>query len=354
VSTTSPRAAGFHLPAEWEPHAACWLAWPRGEALWGRYLEDTRAAFVALCAAVAEPEPETGKVQGETLRILVWDAEDEATARAALRRVPAEFHRIPYGDIWLRDTAPIFLTRPDGAVVAACFGFNGWGGKYVFEHDDQVAARVAALSGFRAFSVPWVLEGGSIEVDGEGTCLTTRQCLLNPNRNPEMDQRTIEAGLREALAIEKVLWLDRGLRNDHTDGHVDTLARFVAPGVVVCMEATSPDDPNGEVLDGIARDLESFRDACGRRLKVIRIPSPGRLLDEDGELVPASYVNFYLGNRTVVVPVFGSPYDHAAVDGIAAACPGRRTIGIPARAVVCGGGGAFHCITRQEPVAEAT
>jgi len=198
--------------------------------------------------------------------------------------------------------------------------------------------------------VDFVLEGGSIETDGQGTLLSTTTCLLNPNRNPGMDQRAIEAGLRDALAVEKVLWLDRGLLNDHTDGHVDTLARFVAPRVVLSMQAVGPDDPNAEALDAAARDLASFTDARGHSLTVVRIPSPGRVLDEEGQIVAASYVNFYIGNSTVVVPVYGSPQDRLAVEAIAAWFPGRRTVGIPATAIVAGGGGAFHCITQQVPL----
>ncbi len=164
-----------------------------------------------------------------------------------------------------------------------------------------------------------------------------------------MDQRAIEAGLRDALGVERVLWLDQGLLNDHTDGHVDTVARFVAPGVVLCMQPASPDDPNRAALDRAARDLASFSDAQGRPLTVVRIPSPGRVLDEEGQVVAASYLNFYIGNRTVVVPVYGSPQDRSAVEGIASCFPGRRAVAIPAAPVVAGGGGAFHCITQQVP-----
>lgn len=351
VAEVSPRAAGFHMPAEWAPHAACWLAWPRGEALWGSYLHDTRAAFVELCAAIADTD--RGEARGELLRVLVPDDDEEAAARGALAGIPATFHRAPYGDIWLRDTGPIFVSRPDGTVATVRFGFNGWGGKYCFEHDDQVAARIAAFYDMPAFSVPWILEGGSVEVDGEGTCLTTRQCLLNPNRNPSLDRPAIEAGLRDALGVERILWLDQGLRNDHTDGHVDTIARFVGPGVVICMQPETAGDPNRAVLEAVAYDLASFTDARGRRLNVVRIPSPGLIRDEEGEVMAASYVNFYIGNRAVIVPTYGLPQDRPAVDGIAACFPGRRTVGIPATAVVGGGGGAFHCITQQVPASGA-
>jgi agmatine deiminase len=193
-----------------------------------------------------------------------------------------------------------------------------------------------------------VLEGGSVEVDGEGTLLTTRQCLLNPNRNPSLDEKAIETRLREALGVTKVLWLTEGLRNDHTDGHVDTIARFVGPGVLVCMEPADDDDPNAKVLLAIAAELESMTDARGGPLRVVRIPSPGLVPGEDGEPMPASYVNFYIANHAVVVPTYGSPHDDAAVAAIGRLFPSRRTVGIDARAILSGGG-AFHCITQQVP-----
>jgi agmatine deiminase len=341
------------MPAEWAPHAACWLAWPCGETLWGAALGPVEKSFAALCRSIANVDGHAGAAAGERLHVLVRDASGETAARAALGGTPARFHVMPYGDIWLRDTAPVFIVRGDGAVASVRFGFNGWGGKYLFEDDLGVAARIATLAGVRAFAFPWILEGGAIEVDGEGTCLTTRQCLLNPNRNPGLDQAAIERGLRNALGVERILWLDRGLVNDHTDGHVDTLARFVAPGVVVCMEAATADDPNAAVLDAIARDLGRFTDARGRRLEVVRIPAPGRIV-ETGEIVPASYANFYVANGTVSVPTYDVPEDERAVAGIAACFPGRRTIAIPARALVASGGGAFHCITQQVPAGRDT
>ena len=337
-----PRAH-VHQPAEWERHSACWLAWPSHGHLWQDNLAPAQAEFAALCQAIAEDG-------GEALDLLVQDEHAEAEARRVLTPVLAKvrFHRVPVGDIWLRDTAPVFMRDAAGSLQAVCFRFNGWGGKYVLPHDDQVAGRVAALSGLPRLDHDWILEGGSVEVDGEGTVLTTRQCLLNPNRNPGLSEGQIEAALRKDLGAEKVLWLDEGLLNDHTDGHIDTLARFVAPGVVVCMQATDAADPNAATLDRLAADLAACTDARGRRLQVIRIPSPGVLRDEEGTLMPASFVNFYIGNRTVVVPTYGTPYDQAAVAALAPLFPGRRVLGRSARAILSGGG-AFHCITQQQP-----
>lgn len=330
-------------PAEWHRHSACWLAWPSHRHLWQENLSPAQAEFTALCLAVAEDG-------GESLDILVQDPAAEAQARSALAPVLAKvrFHPVPVGDIWLRDTAPIFVKGSDARLSAACFRFNGWGGKYDLPGDAEVASRVAGLSGVPRLDHAWVLEGGSVEVDGEGTVLTTRQCLLNPNRNPGFSQADLEAALGSALGGSCVLWLEEGLINDHTDGHIDTLARFVAPGVVVCMEARDPKDPNAATLDRLARDLAAFTDARGRRLEVVRIPSPGVVLGPEGELLPASYVNFYIGNRSVVVPTYGTPYDDAAVAALAPLFPGRRVLGRSARAILSGGG-AFHCITQQQP-----
>lgn len=326
-------------PAEWAPHRACWVALPAADDLWLENLDEAQRSWARMCQLIGE---------GEALEVLVPDERREARARKLLGEgVQARFHRIPVGDIWLRDTAPIFVRGASGERAALRFKFNGWGGKYVLEHDDRVSARVAEVAALPSRAFGWVLEGGAVEPDGEGTILTTRQCLLNPNRGSRSEAE-IEAGLREALGAEKILWITEGLLNDHTDGHIDTIARFVAPGRVVCMKPSGPDDPNAAVLDQIARELSEMTDARGRRLEVVRVPSPGRIEDATGRVMPASYVNFYIANRTVVVPTYGSPADADAVAAIAALFPGRRTEGVPSRAILSGGG-AFHCITQQEP-----
>jgi agmatine deiminase len=343
----TPRAAGFRQPAEWDDHESVWLAWPSHEDLWADALPGVRAAFTQFAAAIADVD-ELGVPRGERLNVLVPDEKSERLAANALAGLGARLFRIPFGDIWLRDTAPVFLTGPSGRRATASFAFNGWGGKYVLPHDDGVAERIAAASGLPGFRFPWVLEAGSVEVDGQGTCLTTRQCLLNPNRNAGMSPRAIEEGLRDAFGVSMVLWLGDGLKNDHTDGHVDTLARFVAPGEVACMAPSGADDPNSGVLLRIACDLPKMRDAAGRALRVVTIPSPGLVPDADGEPMPASYVNFYIANTTVVVPAYGVPNDEAARAAIGALFPGRRAVSVPARQLL-EGGGAFHCISQQVP-----
>jgi agmatine deiminase len=351
--TPTPASLGFSQPAEWLPHQACWLAFPSPPEWQGELLEAARAEFVDLCRAIADPDPVTGVGRGEQLEVLVHDAEMQAVAASQLAGIPVRFHQISYGDLWLRDIGPIFLTNPQGALATVRFKFNGWGEKYLFPDDLTIAATITDITGVPGFEFPFILEGGAIETDGEGTCLTTRQCLLNPNRNPHLSQADLEAGLQMALGFQKVLWLDSGLQNDHTDGHIDTLARFVAPEIVLCMLADDANDPNAAALQDIADTLAGMTDAQGRPLKVVTIPSPGKILDQQGEIMPASYLNFYIGNRRVVVPTYGSPADQAAVAAIAQHFPDRQTVGCSARAILYGGG-AFHCITQQQPRASKT
>ncbi len=338
---TSPKTAFVRQPAEWDPHVATWSAWPSAADLWLENLEPARAEVAALFKAIAD------EGRGEALKIVANGAEAVASARAALAGLNAEVIPGVFGDIWFRDIAPIFV-KGDAGLQAACFKFNGWGGKYVLEGDDQVAAFVAKRAGLPAIANDWVLEGGSIDVDGLGTALTTRQCLLNENRNPSLSQADIEQRLRAGLGIERLIWLGDGLANDHTDGHIDNIARFIAPGVVVCMEPFGADDPNKDALNAIIADLKAARDVNGKKLEVMTVPSPGRVENEDGEVMPVSSMNFYIGNTSVVVPLYGAKSDEAAVAAIAKLFPGRRTMGLPANNVITGGG-SFHCITQQQP-----
>ena len=349
--TRTPRALGYRQPGEWEPHDGVWVAWPSDGELWGEHLAGAQDEHVGMCRAIADLD-ENGKPRGETVHVLVPDGLREMEARARLEGLGAVFHRMPFGDIWTRDTAPIFVKNDEGRVAPVSFAFNGWGGKYVLEGDDLVSGRIGELAGGELFAFGFVLEGGAVEVDGEGTLLTSRQCLLNPNRNPGMSQERIEEILGESLGVEKVLWVEEGLANDHTDGHIDTIARFIEPGRVVCMAPSGDDDPNREVLETIAKDLSQMTDAKGRKLQVERIPSPGRVLDEEGVVMPASYANFYIANTTVVVPTYGTPYDDAALAAFESLFPGRRVVGSPANNILAGGG-AFHCITQQVPASGA-
>ncbi|MBC7792380.1 MAG: agmatine deiminase family protein [Clostridia bacterium] len=339
----SPASAGFRFPAEWEPHRAVWLAWPAAADLWKENLEPARAEIKALVTAIADIGPD-GKARGESIELLVATDEARRSAEDALNGLPVRFHSIPYGDIWLRDTAPLFFTS-DACVR---FAFNGWGEKYVLAHDAELSTRVSEAAKARTFIDGLILEGGSVEVDGLGTCLTTRQCLLNANRNPRLTETEIEDRLKASLGVRTVLWLGDGLRNDHTDGHIDTIARFVSRNTVLCMEPAGANDPNHDAMRAIYRDLSGMKDAENEPLKVGLIPSPGMVLDNDGEIMPASYLNFYIANTTVIVPTYCVAADEVVVEALKPYFPHRRVIGLSAKAILSGGG-AFHCISQQQP-----
>ena len=328
------------IPAEWSPHRAMWVGWPSHAELWEDNLEPAQAEVEALVRALAGP----GR---EKVRLMVGKTEALADARARLDGVEGvEFVEGRFGDIWLRDTGPIFGA---GSMTAASFRFNGWGGKYELEHDDTVADQIVAASNAHLTRHDFILEGGALDHDGAGTILTTRQCLLNPNRNPGWDEAAAEEALSVALGARKVLWLGDGLLNDHTDGHVDNLARFVAPGVVACPVGWGRNDPNAEVYDTVAQALSDITDAENRPIRLLRLPSPGLVLDEDERPIPASHMNFLIANGAVIVPTYG---DEAAArlacEGLATVFPDREIIALPSLAILSGGG-SFHCISQQEP-----
>ncbi|MDZ4363702.1 agmatine deiminase family protein [Brevundimonas sp.] len=340
MTTASAPIATAPIPAEWSPHRAMWVGWPSHADLWEDNLEPAQAEVEALVRALAGPGREQVRLMVGHLEALA-----DATARfegvAGVTVVDGRF-----GDIWLRDTGPIF---GEGSASAAAFRFNGWGGKYELEHDDTVADQIGAAAGVDLMRHDVVLEGGALDHDGRGTILTTRQCLLNPNRNSGWTQDLAEAALAKALGARKVLWLGDGLLNDHTDGHVDNLARFVAPGVVACPVAWGRGDPNDDVYDAVAQALSQMTDADGTPITVLRLPSPGFVGDEDEKPVPASHMNFLIANGAVIVPTYG---DARAADlacqGLATVFPDREIIPLPSLAILSGGG-SFHCISQQEP-----
>jgi agmatine deiminase len=327
------------VPPEWAPHKAMWLGFPSHAELWEDDLLPAQEEVAELVRALAGPGQ-------ERVRLFVRGERAENTAKARLHGV-CDIIQGRFGDIWLRDTGPIFH-KANGVDAAAGFAFNGWGGKYELEGDGEVDHQLAGHAGVALTAYPYILEGGALEHDGAGTIVTTRQCLLNPNRNQGWTEVEAEGLLADSLGAKKVIWLGDGLANDHTDGHVDNLARFVAPGVVACPIAFGDDDPNAAVYDEIARTLSQATDAEGRRLQVMRIPSPGRLVEEDGEIIPASHMNFIIANGAVIVPTYGTPSAPLAVEALAALFPDRKVIGLPANAILTGGG-SFHCISQQEP-----
>ncbi len=328
------------VPPEWAPQKAVWTAWPADAEEWNGDLVSPRRDVAALVRALSP---------SNHVRLLVAGAEAEESARAALDDA-AELVPARYGDIWLRDTGPIFARTAKGA-TALRFRTNGWGGKFDLPDDATVGDEIARLAATPVRKFDFVLEGGAIEHDGEGTFLATRETLLNPNRNGWTEGEA-EAALRQAFGARKIVWIERGLRNDHTDGHIDVLARFVAPARVVCQSPTGADDPNADILEEIAETLEGATDASGRRLEVIRVPSPGLVVNELGEAAPASHMNFVIANGVVAVPVYGTPSGMRAVEALQAVFPGRKVVGLPSLGILgagSAGGGSFHCMTQQEP-----
>ncbi len=337
-------ARGYRMPAEWESHAATWLSWPHKEASWPGKLERIPPVWVEMTRAL---------VAGEDVNILVNEAAPAARVRELLvaAEVPlarVHFVDVPTDDAWIRDFGPTFITREGRGLAAVDWQYNAWGGKYPpWDRDDRVPQALAQWLGIEAFVPGMVLEGGSIDVDGRGTLLTTEACLLNPNRNPQLTREEIEQRLCDFLGGRRILWLGEGIVGDDTDGHIDDLARFVAPGVVVTVLAEDRSDENFARLRENYDRLRAMRDADDRPLRVIALPLPEPIMYEDTRL-PASYANFYVGNAVVLVPVFGSACDAAALSILAELFPTRRVVGLHAVDLVWGLG-AFHCVTQQQP-----
>ncbi|GGB64380.1 agmatine deiminase family protein [Blastomonas aquatica] len=325
------------LPPEWAPQAWLWIGFPHLADEWQGFLAAAQAEIAAFARAVAE--------SGQPARLVCRD-EASATLARELTGDAVDIRIHHYGDIWLRDTGPLVVADTDGSLRAQLFGFNGWGGKYVMDGDTEIGATLAGEAGLQNARADWVLEGGAIDVDGTGLGVTTEQCLLNPNRNPHLSRAQIEQNLHRDLGIEQLLWLGDGLINDHTDGHVDNLARFVAPGTLALPVAAGADDPNAAIYASAKARAEAFG------VKVVAIPSPGLVerVDAEGHLKiqPASHMNFAITSHAVIVPTYGTASDQSAVAAIGACFPERKTIGLRADAVLAGGG-SFHCASQQMP-----
>ena len=346
VPFRSPATLGYRMPAEWAPHARTWMAWPSNPTTFpGGWLDQARAAYARVARAIAGFEPVTMLAPPD----LVAGARDHLGTGDGI-----EVRPVPLNDSWLRDTGPTFLVGPEG-LAGVDWGFNGWGHFNDRYDDDARAARaVLRAAGARRFAAPMILEGGSIHGDGDGTLITTRECLLAPNRNPHLSADEIESILAGWLGVKRVIWLDQGLANDDTDGHVDNICAFAAPGVVLIGADDRPDDDSGQRLAAARRVLEGATDAAGRALAVHPVPLPlGRDAYPAGAAaqgrMPMSYLNFYICNGAVIVPAFGDPNDQPAAEAIAAAFPNRQVVPVDTRAVVVGGGN-IHCITQQEPL----
>ncbi len=339
-----PRAAGFHMPAEWEPQDSIWLSWPHDEETFPE-LAAVEETFGAIIRAAS---------RGEKVNLLVRDEETRERVQNILRktgRIPPElcFHTLDYADVWFRDYGPTFLVnRANHELAMVDWRFNAWGNKYPgLLSDDCIPGLINRELGIRCFSPGVVLEGGSIDVNGRGTVLTTEQCLLNPNRNPDLGREEIETVLREYLGCHRVIWLSEGIAGDDTDGHVDDIARFVNERTVVCAVEGDPRDENHAALRENFQILRESADQDGFPFTVIPLPMPGAV--GGGKRLPASYANFLITNCVVLVPAFGHPNDARARAILSPFFPGREVIGIDCRALV-NGLGAVHCISQQQPV----
>jgi len=334
------------MPAEWSRHRATWLSWPHNRETWPTQLEQVREVWVRMIQLLSPQERVCLLVNDEPTR---QDVIRRLTnARAALDNVT--IFQIPTVDVWMRDYGPTFVIR-DSQESALAFNdciFNGWGGKYEsYEEDEQIAKEIASLLQVPVFNHPVVLEGGSIEVNGLGTCLTTEQCLLNKNRNPHMSRREIEEFLKDSLGVDQVIWLGQGIVGDDTDGHIDDIARFVNPATIVCIVEENSKDTNYSLLQQNLERLQAARDQNDHKLSIVPLPCPGPVYYE-GARLPASYANFYIANGVVLVPLFDDPCDVKALGILHELFPDRKVVGLPCTAVVAGLG-AIHCVTQQEP-----
>ena len=333
------------MPAEWEPHEATWISWPQPDcnSFPGSY-DRVIPTFVKMAEALAE---------SEIVRINVSGAEQEKTVRKLLRSSPperVEYFHIPTDEPWCRDHGPIFVKRDKSPQLAVLnFGFNAWGYKLSpFDEDNAVPPAVAKALGLPIFNFEhFILEGGSIDTNGQGTLLTTESCLLNPNRNPTLDRTAIEKKLRDKLGVKKILWLGDGIEGDDTDGHVDDITRFIGPSTVITAVEEDEHDPNFEPLQRNLDRLHTMRLADGEPLHVLTLPMPTRIM-RDGQRLPASYANFYIANSVVLLPVFNEHNDSWAVSALHEAFPNRRIVPIDCRELIWGLG-AFHCLTQQQP-----
>jgi agmatine deiminase len=348
IAALTPKEAGYFMPAEWEPHDATWLSWPKNPLTFpDERRELVENVYAKMVSALSE---------GEVVRVLVDDDELEARAERCISKVGArssnvKFIKIKSADVWIRDYGPTYLLSRGREIKAAIkWNFNAWGGKYDdLMYDDKTGEEVIRWSGLRTFRPNIVLEGGSIDVNGKGTVLTTEQCLLNKNRNPRLSKADIESYLQEYLNVSKVIWLRSGIDGDDTDGHVDDFARFVSEKVVLCAHSTSNEGENRDVLDNNLRILNDARDQDGNALEVIKLPMPKPIeLPEEERWLPASYANFYIGNKALLLPAFSDENDGEARDVLTSYFPGREMVPIEAKDLVYGYGG-FHCVTQQDP-----
>ncbi|ASQ46751.1 agmatine deiminase family protein [Legionella clemsonensis] len=337
---TTPKETGFRMPAEWYPHAACWMAWPCHEKTWAAIgFERARRAYALVAKTIAQYEP---------VIMLVNPGDEESAKQCCGEKI--HLMNQPLNDSWTRDTGPTFLINDQHELAGVDWIHNAWGGNYQdYSLDNLIAAAILEKTQARYFKAPLVMEGGSFHVDGEGTVLTTRECLLNPNRNPQLLQTEIETYLFNYLNTSKIIWLNKGLVGDETDGHIDEIACFIAPGRVLALITHDKNDVNYDILHENLELLKTATDAKGRRLEVFTVEQPPATYLA-GERLTLSYVNFYLANKGIVMPAFGHPKeDKAALELFTRLFPHYHISQIDALDVFAGGGG-IHCITQQQPL----
>jgi agmatine deiminase len=344
----TPSELGFRMPAEWQPHHSTWLTWPKDPETWPDRVPQVEEIYLQMIAALTPHESVDLLVDNEETERVI---RGRCTAAAASR---IRFHQIQTVDSWIRDYGPNFLVGPNSEGAFNDWVFNAWGNKYEeLKKDDSVPRRLESFLKMKRFAPGIVLEGGSIEVNGAGCVLTTEQCLLNPNRNPQLSSDEIEQFLKDYLGVTKVLWLGEGIVGDDTDGHIDDIARFVATDTIVCAVEEDPADANYEILqDNLAR-LRSMTDANGKPFEIVTLPMPGIVGGSstgtrDLERLPASYANFYIANNVVLAPVFGHANDERAVDTLQRLFPTRQIVPINCEPLVWGMG-TIHCVTQQQP-----
>lgn len=327
------------MPPEWAPHAAVWTAWPAGEDHWEGHLERVRDDFAGFLRVLSS---------FERVELIVRSEEAENDARARLVGCDVGFHRRSHDDIWLRDCAPIFVTN--GSEIAAVdWIFNGWGDKFKHDLDNQLPEFIADLAGVQRFVPNVVMEGGALEVNGAGVLLTTRQCLLEKHRNPDLSAADLERSLSDYLGVQKILWLEDGMENDHTDGHIDTISRFASERVIVTCICEDVTDPNYAILQRNLELLRGFTDLEGQPFEIVALPLPANRLEIHGRRLPPTYANFYIGNGCVIVPTYGDPNDARALEILRGVFPAHQVIGSSSRYLITGGG-SFHCVTQQQPL----
>lgn len=336
---STPASDGFAMPGEWAPHARCWMAWPVREETFGGAdaLEAARGAYAEVARTVARFEPVT-----------MVAPESEVPEASLACGVGVDVLPLPISDSWIRDTGPSFVVHPSGRVAGVDWRFNAWGGNYAGHAEDSLLAeRLLARIGLPRYAAPLVMEGGAFAVDGEGTLITTEQCLLNPNRNPHLTRGEIEGLLKAHLGVRAVVWLGEGYQDDETDGHVDEICAFVRPGVVLALTTDDPSDPNFRPFQDNLDRLKKARDAQGREFEVVPIHQPNAR-ERNGVRLTLSYTNFYVANGGIVMPAFDDPWDRTAFQTMRRVFPDREVVQVPALDI-CTGGGGIHCITQQQP-----